>query len=155
MKLKKKRKDFLYRVAGNIYNQRQIDNWDGEKIRVWTDNNEIVNLKPVNGDIKAETTVDFTITSNNVRKANKMFKEANEIFEGSDCKVRFEEDKREASILTISCKGDRKFDTSDYENAKELAKKIDELIQDTRNENREYVKQVKQVDMDSESDLDE
>ncbi|MFA5731314.1 MAG: hypothetical protein WC934_04870 [Acidithiobacillus sp.] len=145
----------LLSIAEDVYDQRQIDNWDGDHVRIWTDHNEIVNLSPINKDeIKAEASVDFTILSNNVKKANIMFKEANRIFDGSDCKVRLNEDKREASDITISCKGDRTFKLSLYEN-KEISEGINELIQDVRNDNREYVKQIRDIDDNAESDIDE
>ncbi|MFA5731315.1 MAG: hypothetical protein WC934_04875 [Acidithiobacillus sp.] len=77
-----------------------------------------------------------------------MFKEANKIFDGSDCKVLFNKYKQEVSDITnditISCKGDRTFKLSLYEN-KKISEGINKLIHDVRNDNIKYVKQIRDI----------
>ena len=123
----------------------QIDKWDGEEIRVWTNHNEIVNFIPLKDDkVNVETLVKFNITTQSKKKADKMYDEATEVFDGSDCDVRFDDyGKTDQKVIAINCKGNRIIDLSDFDEEKDnIIRQVNELMYDTRNENREYVRQV-------------
>ena len=145
----------LEKLADEIINGQQIDAWDGKCIQVWLDNNDIYNLKPKNNKVEVYCLVEYNIITHSKKMADLMFDEAEKSFKGSDAEVRFD-DYGEFKNIIISC-----WDTNDFEfedeydePIKHMAEKIEEFRQDVRNDNIEYVKQIQDMDENSESDFD-